>query len=191
MALSRISENRLNKARRFGGHGTTVKLIKPITPMKSSKRRISIDARKESGTGKPVIIIDARRSPQRVIKNINQPSHFKSLGELVEQYEKDQEKPIADYTIVPTPKRIFHNTIVFNFKCEKKQWTSINPNIDKFDMTNGGKLMGEPVIECEEEEAYCVCHARCRCSNPQWVTTSHVDQRIVRSARARRSLKTN
>jgi hypothetical protein len=58
----------------------------------------------------------------------------------------------------------------FAFKCEKKQWTAISLTIDKFDMANGGKLIGEPVIHCEEEED-CICHARCNCPLPQWVTT--------------------
>jgi hypothetical protein len=176
MALSRFSENRLNKARRFGDQ---VKPIKPITPIKpinsikSPNRRISFEAGKTAGNfqGKPIIIIDARKSPQRVIKHLKKTSISKSLAELVAKYERDQEKPTRDYNIVPTRKRIFPNTIEFAFKCEKKQWTAVNLTIDKFDMTNGGMLIGEPVIQCEEEED-CVCQARCRCPNPQWVTTN-------------------
>jgi hypothetical protein len=83
-------------------------------------------------------------------------SFSKTIAELVAQYEQKQrdfEKIDDNYPVVPTPKKD-PNAVEFAFKCDQKLWAATNFSIHKFDMTDGGKLINDPIIHCEQD---CIC----------------------------------
>jgi hypothetical protein len=189
MALSKVTDNRLSLARRFG---TVVTPVKKST-VKPPKRRVTVDKRKSpklgsniddgksltplihAQTGKPLFIYDANtplrpvKTPHRVSKKANSSS--KTIEELVDQYEKRlavMEKVADAYPVVPTPKKN-PNAIEFAFKCSENKWAATNFSIAKFDLSDGGKIIEDPIIHCERD---CVCQDRlCHCGDPEWLTT--------------------
>jgi hypothetical protein len=163
MALSKVTDNRLSLARRFGTAVTTVQK----STVKPPKRRVTVDNRKSPKLGSTPL--GPVKTPHRVSKKANSSS--KTIEELVDQYEKRlaaMEKVADTYPVVPTPKQN-PNAIVFAFKCSENKWAATNFSIAKFDLSDGGKIIQDPIIHCEQD---CVCQDRlCHCGDPEWLTT--------------------
>jgi hypothetical protein len=156
MAPPKVTDNRLIRlARRFGTTATTVQK----STVKPPKRHVIVDNRKFG----PV------KTPHRVSKKAN--STAKTIEELVDQYEKRlalMEKVADTYPVVPTPKKN-PDAIEFAFKCSENKWAATNFSIGKFNLADGGKILGDPIIHCERD---CVCQDRlCHCGVPEWLTT--------------------
>jgi hypothetical protein len=62
----------------------------------------------------------------------------KHLAALFGQYERGHKNPSARYDIVPTPKRIFHNVVRFEFICGTEIRAFVNLIIAQFDMKGPG-----------------------------------------------------
>jgi hypothetical protein len=155
MSLYRAADCRPPKARHTG---ITVTVKK--ADIKQILRHIVLDARKsperriDPRSVKPIIIIDA---PTGI-----EPEYDDEYPKQENYAEDSPPDPI-----VPTPK-ISHNGIQFAFKCDQNLWAATYFSIEKFDMTDDGKLMEAPIIHCEQD---CVCQNRCNCGLPEWLTT--------------------